>query len=136
MGLLRWPLLVPGWASAQGDDPAAASAARESFGTANRVLGNLVGETGGHLLTAGWTGLVLVALGTAFAGRLFVALGVVSAVLVVAGVLSPLGLPLVDQANFAGYVLWSVWLVVFAVVLIARRRRPTGPRPELAGATR
>lgn len=123
VGLLRWPLLVPGWAANPDEGSVAA------FDLANRVLGNLVGETGGYLLTAAWTGLVLVALGTAFAGRLFVALGAVSAVLILAGVLSPLDLPLVDLANFAGYVLWSGWLVVFAVVLLVRRT-------ALAGAVR
>ena len=123
-GLLRWPLLVPGWAAtAAGQDPVAATAARGSFATANLVLGTLVGETGGYLLTAAWTGLVLAALGTAFAGRLFVALGAVSAGLVLLGVASPLDLPLVDTANFVGYVLWSGWLVVFAVVLLTRSRR-------------
>jgi len=53
VGLLRWPLLVPGWATtAAGADPVAAADARSSFGTANRVLGNGIGETGGYLLTA------------------------------------------------------------------------------------
>jgi Domain of unknown function (DUF4386) len=116
IGLLRWPLLVPGWA-ASGDE--------SSFATANLVLGNIVGETGGYLLTAAWTGLVLAALGTAFAGRLFVAAGAVSAVLILAGVLSPLGLPVIDLANFAGYVLWSLWVIAFAAVL-AFRRVPVG----------
>ena len=138
VGLLRWPLLVPGWATAAGgDDPVAAADARRAFGTANRVLGNLVGETGGYLLTAAWTGLVLAALGTAFTGRWFVALGSVSAVLVLVGVLAPLDLPLVDTANFAGYVLWSGWLVAFAAVLLVRhRRRPAAlVPPAAAGAT-
>ena len=131
-GLLRWPLLVPGWAAAAaGDDPAAAAAARESFRTANLVLGTIVGETGGYLLTAGWTALVLGALGTAFAGRVFVAVGAGSAVLVLAGVLSPLHLPLVDTANFVGYVLWSAWLVGFAVVLLVRRRGGPGAGRDL-----
>src|SRR3954469_2260721 len=94
VGLLRWPILVPGWAAtAAGDDPVAAANARAAFGTANRVLGNLIGETGGYLLTAAWTLLVLAALGSAFSGRWFTALGSASAVLVLAGVLSPLGLP-------------------------------------------
>jgi hypothetical protein len=115
VGLLRWPLLVPGWA-ATGD--------LGSFATANRVLGNLVGETGGYLLTALWTALVLAALGRAFAGPLFAGLGAVAAALILAGVLAPLELPLVDTANFVGYVLWSAWLVVFAVVLVVRRRVP------------
>ena len=125
-GLLRWPLLVPGWAAtAAGDDPAAAAAAREAFGTANRLLGNLVGETGGYVLTAAWTGLVLAALGTGFAGRLFVRSGAAAAVLVLLGVLSPLDLPLVDTANLVGYVLWGLWLAAFAAVLLLRRRPAT-----------
>src|SRR3954471_13303208 len=70
VGLLRWPLLVPGWAAtAAGSDPVAAADARASFGTASRVLGNLIGETGGYLLTSAWTLLVLAALGSAFTGR-------------------------------------------------------------------
>ena len=69
---------------------------------ANRVLGNLIGETGGYLLTSAWTLLVLAALGTAFAGRGFIALGAISAALVLVGVLSPLDLPIVDTANFIG----------------------------------
>jgi hypothetical protein len=47
----------------------------------------------------------------------------VSAVLIVAGALSPLNLPLIDDANFIGYVLWSVWLVIFAVLLLIGRPR-------------
>jgi hypothetical protein len=124
IGLLRWPLLVPGWAeTAAGSDPTAAADARAAFATANRVLGNLIGETGGYLLTSAWTLLVLAALGTAFAGRGFSALGVISAALVLVGVLSPLDLPIVDTANFVGYVLWSVWLVLFAVIILVRQRR-------------
>jgi hypothetical protein len=134
VGLLRWPLLVPGWAAVStgsaGTDPAAAGAAQDAFATANRVLGNMIGETGGYLLTAAWTGLVLVALGTAFAGRLFALLGAASAMLILAGVLSPLDLPVVDLATFAGYVLWSIWLVIFGIVLIVRAR---GSRPSGAG---
>lgn len=124
-GLLRWPLLVPGWAAS--GDPAAV----ESFATANSVLGTAIGETGGYLLTAAWTGLVLAALGSAFAGRWFVVLGGLSAVLILAGVLVPLGLPVADVANLVGYVLWSVWLVAFAVALRVRVRRAA-----LAGAAR
>ena len=124
VGLLRWPLLVPGWAAA---------AAEEPFTTANRLLGNLVGETGGYLLTTAWTALVLVALGTAFAGRLFVVVGAVSAALILLGVASPLDLPLVDLANFAGYVLWSGWLVAFGVVLLVRRHSLVADRVHAAG---
>jgi hypothetical protein len=37
-----------------------------------------------------------------------------SSVLIVAGVVIPLGVPGADAANFAGYVLWSLWLVALA----------------------
>jgi hypothetical protein len=66
---------------------------------------------------------VIAALRGSLAGRWFTVLGSVSAVLVFAGVLSPLELPLVDTANFAGYVLWSLWLVAFAGLLLARAPR-------------
>ena len=75
--------------------------------------------------------LVIVALGRRFAGRWFAVLGAASAALVLVGVLSPLGLPVVDTANFFGYVLWSVWLIAFGVVhpgaRAARRRAPSSP---------
>jgi hypothetical protein len=54
--------------------------------------------------------------------------GAVSAVLILDGVLSPLNVPVLDTANFVGYVLWSVWLVAFAVLLV---RRPA-PAPARA----
>ena len=124
IGLSRWPLLVPGFAAdAASNDPAIAANGRESFETAHLILGNVIGETFGYLFTAAWTLLVLVALHRTLAGRWFTALGAVSAVLILAGVLSPLDLPIIDAANFAGYVLWSIWLVVLAVLLLVRRPR-------------
>ena len=124
IGLARWPLLVPGYA---------ASGNRDAFATAHRILGTLIGETLGYALTAAWTLLVLIALGRSFAGRWFPALGGAAAVLIVAGVLSPLHVPGVDLANFVGYVLWSLWLVAFAVVLV---RRPTVPASQLVAGGR
>jgi uncharacterized protein DUF4386 len=113
IGLLRWPILVPGYAA---DD------ARDSFTTASDILGTAIGETIGYLLTALWTALVIAALGRAFAGRWFVVLGAASAALVFAGVFAPLGAELIDTANFIGYVLWSVWLIAFGIVLLVRDR--------------
>jgi hypothetical protein len=114
IGLLRWPILVPGFA-ADGDTGA--------FRTAGDVLGTAIGETLGYALTAAWTALVIVALGRRFAGRWFVVLGGASAALVAVGVISPLDLPVVDEANFLGYVLWSIWLIAFGTVLLVRARR-------------
>ena len=124
IGLARWPLLVPRFAAdAASPDPAVAAHARDNFVLAHRILGNLIGETFGYILTAAWTLLVLVALHRSLAGLWFTILGGVSAVLILAGVLSPLDLPAIDLANFIGYVLWSIWLVVFAVLILRRPRR-------------
>jgi hypothetical protein len=123
VGLMRWPILVPGYASdAASADPAAAAGGRDAFRTASAILGTTIGETLGYLLTATWTVLVVVALGRAF-GRWFPVLGGAAAALVLVGVLSPLDLPVVDTANFLGYVLWSVWLIAFAVAILVRERR-------------
>ncbi|MEN3266233.1 DUF4386 domain-containing protein [Pseudonocardia sp.] len=133
IGLSRWPLLVPGFAAdAASTDPATAAHGRESFDTAHFILGNVIGETLGYTFTAAWTLLVLVALHRTLAGRWFTALGAVSAILIVAGVLSPLDLPIIDTANFVGYVLWSVWAIAFAVLLLARRPRTTVTTPREA----
>ena len=53
--------------------------------------------------------------------------------LVLCGVLSPLGLPVIDTANFLGYVLWSIWLIAFGTVLLVRERRAARAEPA-AGA--
>ena len=124
IGLLRWPILVPGYA---------ADGNADAFSTASDILGTAIGETLGYLLTATWTVLVIVALGRRYAGRWFQVLGAVSAALVLAGVVSPLGLPVIDTANFFGYVLWSVWLIAFAVVILVHERRALAPsRPRRA----
>jgi hypothetical protein len=119
IGLSRWAILVPGYASSNDT---------EAFATAHRILGTVIGETFGYTLTATWTLLVLAALGKAYAGRWFVALGFAAAVLIATGVLSPLHVPGVGLTNFAGYVLFSLWLVAFAVLIV---RRPV-PARELA----
>ena len=134
VGLLRWPILVPGYASDAGSSNlAVAHDARDTFTTVSDVLGTGLGETIGYLLTATWTVLVVVALGRRYAGRWFQVLGVTSAVLVFAGVFSPLDLSGVDTANFFGYVLWSAWLVAFGVVVLVHERR-TATSPTSASA--
>jgi hypothetical protein len=130
VGLLRWPLLVPGYASdAASGNPAVAHDARDTFTTVSNVLGTAIGETVGYLLTATWTALVVIALGRRYAGRWFQVLGLVSAALVLCGVVSPLGLPVIDTANFFGYVLWSLWLIAFGVVILLHERRAGALRP-------
>jgi Domain of unknown function (DUF4386) len=133
VGLLRWPILVPGYASdAASSNLAVAHDARDTFTTVSDVLGTGLGETVGYLLTATWTVLVVVALGRRYAGRWLQVLGVTSAVLVFAGVFSPLDLPVIDTANFVGYILWSAWLVSLAVVILLHERRTSLSRTPVA----
>ena len=137
VGLLRWPILVPGYAAdANSADPDVSEAARESFTTANDVLGTIVGETFGYLLTAAWTVLVVVALGRRYAGRWFQLLGATSAALILTGVVSPLEVPLIDTANFIGYILWSAWLISFGVVILLRERQHSADVSFRASARR
>jgi hypothetical protein len=119
IGLSRWPLLVPGFASdAINGNAATAAAAADHFHTASTILGTVIGETFGYLLTAAWTLLVVRSLGARFSGRVFAGLGTVSAAMIFAGVASPLDIGAIDLINFGGYVLWSIWLIWFAVVLL------------------
>lgn len=111
IGLLRWPLIVPSLA-ARGD--------AETFELLHTILGTAVGETLGYLFTGLWTILVVRMVARFLAGPWFSWFGTVSAGLIVLGVFVPIGLPGVDVANFVGYVLWSVWLIVFAVLLWRR----------------
>jgi hypothetical protein len=109
-GLLRWPLLVPTFISS-GD--------AATFELVHKILGTLIGETLGYCFTAVWTILLMKEIGN-IAGRWFTWLGYVSAGLILLGILVPLGVPGTDAANFVGYVLWSFWLIAFAVVLLRR----------------
>ena len=99
------------------------------------VLGTVVGETAGYLLSAVWTLLVVRGLGRGYAGRWFHLLGMVSALLVVTGVLAPLNVPFADMSTFVGYVLWSVWLVWFGLLIAARRQRSGRSTSQLAVAS-
>jgi hypothetical protein len=123
IGLLRWPLIVPSLADS-GDTGA--------FDTVHTLLGTVVGETFGYALTALWTVLIISALAHRLAGRWFSLLGYTAAALIAVGVLVPLDVPGADFANFLGYILWSVWMLAFAT-LILRRADTTVPIPATAG---
>jgi hypothetical protein len=111
IGLLRWPLLVPSFAAEKDTD---------AFETAHTLLGTVVGETFGYLLTAAWTVLIVLALGRRLAGPWLSVLGIGSAALIAVGVFVPLGLPGADLSNFVGYIAWSIWLIAFAVFIWRR----------------
>ena len=120
IGLLRWPLIVPGLADDNDTD---------TFETIHTALGTVVGETFGYALTAAWTVLIVFALGRRLAGRWFEFLGLAAAALIALGVLIPLDVPGADFANFVGYVLWSLWLLALAVLLWRMPDRAEGPQP-------
>jgi hypothetical protein len=120
IGLLRWPLIVPGLADDNDTD---------TFDTIHTLLGTVVGETFGYALTAIWTVLTIFALGRHLAGRWFEFLGLAAAALIALGVLVPLDVPGADFANFVGYVLWSLWLLALAALLWRMPDRSEGPQP-------
>jgi hypothetical protein len=121
IGLLRWPLVVPSLADSDDTD---------AFDTVHTVLGTVVGETFGYLLTALWTVLIISALGRRLAGNWFSLLGYAAAALIAVGVLVPLDVPGADFANFVGYILWSVWMLAFATLILRRPDRvDPGPLP-------
>ena len=120
VGLMRWPLIVPFLADR--DD-------KDAFETIHTVLGEVIGETFGYLLTATWTVLIIYALARRLAGRWFSYLGLAAAALIALGVLVPLDVPGTDFANFLGYIIWSVWLLIFAV-LIWRRSELGSPAAQ------
>jgi hypothetical protein len=130
LGLVRWPFLVPYLAGTY-TDAGSAQATRESaaviFEAFNRYAGVGVGEHLGYLFTGLWTALVaLAALRSPFFGRFglwFGLLGLVSAVGILAGTLEFAGFaPAADVVTLA-YVLWSVWLFAFGVVLLRSTAR-------------
>ena len=127
IGLLRWPLLVPGLAARAGDPGAA-----ETFDTANLWLGTVLGESFGYALTAGWTALVAVGLHRSVfrgssTGRVLAVTGILSAALIAAGIVEPFGVAGAGLANFAGYVIWSGWLVAVAVVIVRGKFQVSAP---------
>jgi len=116
VGLSRWVLFVPGL-SEDATDPALGADARHTFEQLHTWLGEALGETVGYALTATFTVLVLVSIARAGAPRWLLVVGYVSAALIATGVLIPLGVEAAELTNFAGYVAWSLWLLVFSAML-------------------
>lgn len=122
VGLLRWPLTTPALAATAADPSASAeqvASAADRYALLGTVLGRVVGETGGYLLTAAFTVSLLMALRRRFVlPRARTGLAVVSVPMILAGLLVPFEVPGAALTNFAGYVLWSVWTVTLGVRLL------------------
>ena len=119
VGLQRWVTLVPG-ISEDALDPARRAAAEQRFELLHTVLGKAIGETLGYALTATFTVLVVVALRRTILPRWLAWVGYAAAALIATGVVVPL-VEAASLTNFAGYVLWCVWLLAVAVVLVRDR---------------
>jgi hypothetical protein len=123
IGLSRWFLLIPGLAATATDPastPEARATALDRIELAHNVLGKGIGETLGYAFTAFWTILVIVGFRNLRGGRINVALGSVSAGMIALGMLTPLGVPGTDLANFLGYIGWSVWAIAFGIRILRR----------------
>jgi hypothetical protein len=145
LGLVRWPFLVPYLADTY-LDPTSGDATKESvlvtFEAFNRYAGVAVGENLGYLFTALWTALAAAALpGSSLPfGRWLGALGLVAAAGILIGMLEPAGFEPAATIVVFGYILWSIWLAVFGVMVL--RTKPSGshalaapPPPRIGHAT-
>src|SRR4029077_16657931 len=79
-----------------------------------------------------WTVLIIYAFAQRLAGPWFKYLGLLAAALIAVGVFVPLDVPGADFANFVGYILWSVWLLIFAVFIWRRSSAGDQAPPQLA----
>jgi hypothetical protein len=141
LGLLRWPFLVPGLAQAY-LDPAASDATRDAvlvvFSAFHQYAGVAVGEHLGYLATGAWT---LVIAGAMLAGEPFRRwlgwVGIVAALGILAGLLEPAGFALGGTINAFAYILWSLWLIATAIVLLripVTAATPHAAQPAMAAS--
>lgn len=122
MGLLRWSLLVPTLA-AQYSAPETTPAQRDALGVVfnafHQYVGVVIGEHLGFLLTATWTLLIsLMMFGLPLFGGLMGAIGIISAVGILAGLLEPAGWKPAGAINAISYIVWSLWLIAAGILLI------------------
>jgi hypothetical protein len=130
VGLSRWVVLIPG-VSADATVPAQTAEAHHKFEQLHYWLGTVVGETIGYALTATFTALIVTAITRRIAPRWMAVLGYASAALIATGVIVPV-VGAASITNFAGYVIWCLWLIAMAVVLWRARpsSRTTSIRPH------
>jgi Domain of unknown function (DUF4386) len=119
IGLQRWVTLVPG-ISDDALDPARRAAAEDRFEFLHTLLGKVVGETIGYALTAAFTVLVVIALSRTILPIWLAWTGYASAALIATGIVIPV-LGAASLTNFAGYVLWCLWLLGVGFLLLRVR---------------
>jgi Domain of unknown function (DUF4386) len=130
IGLARWPFVMPYLAqtfAAPETSAATRDAVIVAFEILNRYAGMAIGEHLGYLFTGLWTLLVSAALLMSAGLRLRVPLallGGIAALGVMFGLLEGAGVEAAGAVNAISYVVWSVWLIVLGVALIAARVEP------------
>jgi hypothetical protein len=130
LGLVRWPFLVPElarrWTAAAPGSPERATV-EVVFASAHRLLGVGIGEHLGYLLTGLWTvliGLAILAGGGPVPAWLGCA-GIPVGLAVALGTLEFLGSherdgwPVIGTIVPIAYLVWSLWLLVLGVLLVA-----------------
>lgn len=117
-------LAVPG-ISQDALDPARRANAETRFELLHTVLGKIIGETLGYALTATFTVLVVVALSRTSMPRWLALTGYGAAALIATGIVIPVAAA-ASLANFAGYVIWCVWLLAVAALLFTSPSRTLG----------
>jgi hypothetical protein len=122
LGLIRWPFLVPSLAELY-TQPEATQATRDSvvvvFQAFHRYAGVAIGEHLGYLFTSTWTILLCMAIvQTEVVNPLMGWLGIVPAIGVLAGVLEETGFKAAGGINAISYILWSIWLIAFGIILL------------------
>jgi hypothetical protein len=122
MGLFRWTFVVPMLAT-QYNDPSATPARREAvavvFNAFHQYVGVAVGEHLGYLFTASWSIVVSAMMLSAPAfNPLIPALGILSSVGILAGLLEPAGWKPAGMINAISYLVWSLWLIIAGITLL------------------
>jgi Domain of unknown function (DUF4386) len=128
LGLARWPFLVPALARRY-DNPASTEATREAtvvvFESFHIYLGVAIGECLGYLFTGAWTVLVGVAMLHSSTFDAWLAWpGIAIGLALVVGSFEFVGPFEVKGWKLAGtivpiaYIAWSLWLVIFGLVLL------------------
>ena len=131
IGLVRWPFVVPELARryAAAEEGPAGDATRATievaFTTLHRLLGVGIGEHLGYLLTGAWTLLVSAAmLAPTIVPPWLGAAGLVIGAALIVGSLEFVGpneargWALAEKLVPIAYIAWSLWLVVFGVLLL------------------
>jgi hypothetical protein len=124
LGLIRWPFLVPSLADIF-TDPGSSQARRDSaavtFQAFHRYAGVAIGEHLGYLFTSAWTVLLCFAIiQTGMVSPLVGWLGIIPAIGVLVGVFEETGFKPAGAINAISYLLWSLWLVAFGIILLLR----------------